>query len=88
MDARFDLVQVAAYEQESPKDTCVERHNMSPAHVEILGQFLDQTALNPTQFMQFLCLGVDCVNHMPVHRLPWAGMDAWRIIGERDKIRD
>ena len=40
-------------------DDACERHVMTPEHTEILGQFLDTTALSPAQLKEFLMFSAD-----------------------------
>lgn len=40
-------------------DDACERHAMTPEHTEILGQFLDTTALSPSQLKEFLAFSAD-----------------------------
>lgn len=40
-------------------DDACDRHAMTPEHTEILGQFLDTTALSPEQLKEFLMFSAD-----------------------------
>lgn len=44
--------------EEGIGDVVIYGHNMTAVHTEILGQFLDCTALNPDELMMFLEMGV------------------------------
>lgn len=57
MHVQFDIKQIKKA-GEKQWDNAVLIHNMSTEHTEIIGQFLDQTGLSPTQLMMFLGLSV------------------------------
>ena len=62
----FDSADVAAVtlrEHESGiGDEIIARHNMTAAHVEILGQFLDRLGMDAEELMDFFDCYIDVVN--------------------------
>lgn len=43
-------------------DEIIARHNMTAAHVEILGQFLDRLGMDAEELMDFFDCYIDVVN--------------------------
>ena len=62
----FDSADIAAVtlRENNPGsgDEIIARHNMTAAHVEILGQFLDRLGMDAEELMDFFDCYIDVVN--------------------------
>ena len=62
----FDRGRISYVEKHSSQpgigNTIIEAHNMTAAHVEILGQFLDRLGMDADELMDFFDCYIDVIN--------------------------